>query len=154
MIYITGDTHRDFSRIEAFCAEHGTTKEDVMIVLGDAGVNFYGGWRDEHVKDYLDEIPITFFFIHGNHEIRPETIPTYMKWYSDKAQGYVYWESRHPQLYFAVDGESYLLEGLRFLVCGGAYSVDKEYRLSRGWSWWPDEQPNETSKANFEEHLR
>lgn len=90
MIYITGDTHRDFSRIKSFCAEHGTTKDDVMIVLGDAGINFYGGWRDENVKDYLDKLPITFFFIHGNHEMRPETIPTYMKWYSDKAQGYVY----------------------------------------------------------------
>lgn len=154
MIYITGDTHRDFSKIETFCAEHGTTKDDVMIVLGDAGINFYGGWRDENLKDYLDKLSITFFFIHGNHEMRPETIPTYTKWYSDKAQGFVYWESRHPQLYFAVDGESYFMEGLRLLVCGGAYSVDKEYRLSRGWSWWPDEQPNETSKANFEEHLR
>ena len=33
------------------------------------------------------------------------------------------------------------------LVCGGAYSVDKYYRLRRGWHWWPDEQPNELTKG-------
>ncbi len=33
------------------------------------------------------------------------------------------------------------------LVCGGAYSVDKYYRLQRGWNWWPDEQPNELTKG-------
>ena len=29
MIYITGDTHRDFLRIEYFCNDNGTTKEDI-----------------------------------------------------------------------------------------------------------------------------
>ena len=37
MIYITGDTHGEFGRIEAFCRRFGTCKEDVMIILGDAG---------------------------------------------------------------------------------------------------------------------
>ena len=31
--YITGDTHRDFDRIEEFCEENGTTVDDVMIIL-------------------------------------------------------------------------------------------------------------------------
>ena len=38
--YITGDTHGDFRRIEQFCLENDTTVEDVMIILGDAGI-FY-----------------------------------------------------------------------------------------------------------------
>ena len=42
MIYITGDTHRDFDRILEFCDAIGTSQEeDVMIVLGDAGINYY-----------------------------------------------------------------------------------------------------------------
>ena len=121
-----------------------------MIVLGDAGVNFYGNWRDEHMKEFLDTLPITFLFLHGNHEMRPENISTYNKCWSDNVQGWVYQEDAHPNLCFAIDGEVYLLGDKRALICGGAYSVDKHYRLSRGWSWWADEQPNDSTKAKVE----
>ena len=40
MIYISGDTHGNFDRFVPFCKENDTTKEDLMIVLGDAGINF------------------------------------------------------------------------------------------------------------------
>ena len=39
-------------------------------------------------------------------------------------------------------GEIYNINGKSILVIGGAYSVDKEYRLLKGWSWFKDEQPN------------
>jgi len=42
VFYITGDTHRDFHRIEDFCAHINPVPEDVMIILGDAGINYYG----------------------------------------------------------------------------------------------------------------
>ena len=45
-----------------------------------------------------------------------------------------------------MDGEIFDLEGLRHLVIGGAYSVDKFYRLARGYGWWPDEQPSQEIK--------
>lgn len=34
-------------------------------------------------------------------------------------------------------------------MCGGAYSVDKFYRLERGWPllWFEDEQPSELTKG-------
>ena len=45
--YITGDTHGDFSRIAEFCRSNGTDTNDVMIILGDAGINYYlDGRRD------------------------------------------------------------------------------------------------------------
>lgn len=40
MIYITGDTHGEFQRILNFAERVHTSKEDVMIILGDAGINF------------------------------------------------------------------------------------------------------------------
>ena len=46
MIYVTGDTHGDFDRIAHFCARMNTKPSDIMIILGDAGINFFGGWRD------------------------------------------------------------------------------------------------------------
>ena len=68
MIYITGDTHGEFSRIEQFCERIKPTRDDTMIILGDAGINYYGGWRDIHKKQRLAKLPITLFAIHGNHE--------------------------------------------------------------------------------------
>lgn len=77
MFYITGDTHGEFSRIEQFCERIKPTMDDTMIILGDAGINYYGGWRDIHKKQRLAKLPITLFCIHGNHEIRPGTLPCY-----------------------------------------------------------------------------
>ena len=49
MIYITGDTHGQFERIEAFCERFATSREDILIILGDAGINF-GGWNRDCMK--------------------------------------------------------------------------------------------------------
>lgn len=38
--YITGDTHKKFDRVEEFCLEYHTTTDDVMIILGDSGINY------------------------------------------------------------------------------------------------------------------
>lgn len=45
--------------------------------------------------------------------------------------------------------EKRTLEGLEYLVICGAYSVDKLYRLSRGYGWWGDEQPSDEIKAHI-----
>ena len=74
MFYITGDTHRDFERIILFCLENKTTRDDVLIILGDAGINYYGGIKDWYIKHYLNKLPITLFCIQGNHEQRPFNI--------------------------------------------------------------------------------
>ena len=77
MIYITGDTHGDFRNVARFCERVRTEKSDILIILGDAGINYYGGEQDAQKKKYLESLPITIFAIHGNHEMRPQTIPTY-----------------------------------------------------------------------------
>lgn len=50
MIYLTGDTHGKFERIDAFCRKFGTKKEDVLIILGDAGINFGNPCADDQKK--------------------------------------------------------------------------------------------------------
>lgn len=45
MIYLTSDTHGLFVRIESFCEKMNTTRDDLLIILGDAGINFSDGWR-------------------------------------------------------------------------------------------------------------
>lgn len=144
MIYITGDTHGDFKRIDRFCERFKTTRDDTMIILGDAGINYYGGFRDIYKKEHLGKLPLTIFAIHGNHEKRPATIPSYhsVRWHG----GRVYMEDDYPNLLFAEDGEVYDLDGVQAIAIGGAYSIDKAYRLAFGYGWWPDEQPSPTIK--------
>jgi 3-oxoacid CoA-transferase subunit A len=103
-IYLTGDTHREFGRIEKFCAVCATVKSDVLIILGDAGINYYGGHKDRKLKENLSELPITLLCIHGNHEIRTESIGTYTE--AKRYDGLVYWEPEFPNLLFAKDGEN------------------------------------------------
>ena len=138
--YITGDTHGNFNRIDYFCQRFETSKEDILCILGDAGINYYLNKKDYMLKQVLQDMPITFFCIHGNHEERPFNISTYItkKWNG----GTVYYEEEFPNILFAKDGEIYNINGKSILVIGGAYSVDKEYRLLKGWSWFKDEQPN------------
>lgn len=151
MIYITGDTHGRFERIEAFFRRFQTSYDDILIILGDAGINFSGARYDSLKKRLLESLPITIFAIHGNHEQRPYTLDSYKEklWHG----GTVYYEEEYPSLLFAKDGEIFDLNGKQMVVMGGAYSIDKEIRLAYGWGWWEDEQPSEEIKRYVEEQL-
>ena len=113
MIYITGDKHADYRYVLSFCLEFNTSKEDILIVLGDAGINYFLDEKDYKLKNVLSELPITFFCVHGNHEERPENIDTYKtKIFHD---GLVYYEEEYPDIIFAKDGEIYDFNGLKTL---------------------------------------
>lgn len=150
-IYITGDTHGDFTLFPAFCHRMKTTTEDIMIVLGDAGLNYYANRKDQERQEEVSKIPITFFCIHGNHEMRPEHVKGYqlIDWHGGK----VWQKEEYPNILFAKDGEIYEIGGKKVIVIGGAYSVDKYYRLARGYRWFEDEQPSEEIKKYVEEQL-
>lgn len=69
MIYITGDKHADFRDVLYFCYTDNTTLDDILIVLGDAGINYFANEKDVPLKESLKRLcPITLFCIHGNHE--------------------------------------------------------------------------------------
>ena len=149
--YLTGDTHGNFLRVDTFCRAMETTKSDTMIILGDAGFNYSLNDRDTRAKEYASAIPVKFFCIHGNHEARPQRIPSYIE--GEYCGGKILYEEAFPNILFAVDGEVYNFDGYKCIVIGGAYSVDKHYRLAHGWHWWPDEQPDEEIKAVVEARL-
>ena len=150
-IYLTGDTHGRFERIISFCERQQVQPESTFIILGDVGLNYYGDRRDRRGKDALAQIPITFFCIHGNHEMRPsEELGYQVKEYHG---GKVWVQAEYPNLVFAIDGEIYDFFGHSCIVIGGAYSVDKYYRLARGYNWFEDEQPSDEIKAKVERML-
>lgn len=151
MIWITGDTHGDFQKISLFCKENKTTKEDIIIILGDAGINFFGNIRDQILKHSLSKLPITLFCIHGNHEQRPFTIDTYQETEKFGAKAYV--EKEFDNLIFAKDGEIYQFKNFKCIVIGGAYSIDKYYRIVNNLPWFKDEQPSDKIKKYVEKQL-
>lgn len=151
MFYITGDTHGSFRRIKKFCDENKLGENDTIIILGDAGLNYYGDERDISLKHKVNNYGCKIFCIHGNHEMRPQSVDGYTT--MEYCGGEVYCEPSRPNILFAKDGEIYTFNGMTCLVIGGAYSVDKYYRMSKGWSWFHDEQPSEEIKRHVEEQV-
>lgn len=152
MVYVRGDIHGEWFHIGNAIDKYKIHPEDTIVILGDVGMNFYGNASgDAERKQKLNRLGVPIFCIYGNHEARPETIETYheKKWQG----GTVYIEDEYPNLLFAKDGEVYDLDGQKALVIGGAYSVDKPYRIQNGWKWFADEQPSAEIKARVEQKL-
>lgn len=151
MIYITGDTHGDFERIIYFSKMMNTTIQDVLIILGDAGLNYHLNERDEKKKNKLKKLKLTVLCIRGNHEQRPEVLPKYRKrrWRG----GVIYVERAFPNILFAQDGSVFDLEGISAIAIGGAYSVDKYFRLDKGMAWFDNEQLTTREKCRIERVL-
>ena len=152
MIYYTGDIHGEPNKILYYVSEYNLTSEDVIVILGDVGVNYFGNDKgDKNRKRTLNKCGVPILCIHGNHEMRPESIISYKEilWRG----GIVYIEEEFPNLLFAKDGELYDLDDKKAIAIGGAYSVDKFYRLLKGMKWFADEQPSEEIKKRVIDKL-
>ena len=122
MLYFSGDIHGFPWEVKRFCAEMHLTGDDILVLLGDVGANYYGDYRDFAMKQALSKAEPTILCIHGNHEMRPQKVKGYHEavWHGGK----VWVQDQFPKLLFAQDGEIYNIHGLRYIVIGGAYSVD------------------------------
>ena len=152
MVYLTGDKHGGTESVISIVNKFDMNEDDILIILGDAGYNYYLDWRDNYVKNKLAKLRPTIFCIHGNHECRPQNIGTYKtkQWHD----GTVWYEEKYPNLLFARDGEVFDFDGKKCLVCGGAYSVDKERRIAFNYGWWADEQPSWAIRHYTEETIK
>lgn len=178
-VYIMGDIHGSFKPIRDFHLRHNTNQkylkqEKVMILLGDAGLNFFFNHRDEGVKKKLGSYPFTYFVVRGNHEERPSILYEQNpgQWHTETFwSNTVYVENEYPYIKYALDDVNFydipymidyvspenptdddieIIKTYRTLVIPGAYSVDKYRRLEMGWSWFPHEQ---LTKEEMEEGL-
>lgn len=166
-VYVMGDMHGVFSPIYTVLSYMDFKKDDILCLLGDSGFN-YGvkpsekGYIDTnkslYIKKSLNDILYqclgflpNIFIIHGNHEARANTVLGYEKkmWNG----GSVYVQPKFPNLIFAKDGELYTIENHTFLVCGGAYSIDKEQRIHFGGHWFSDEQPDSQIQQQVLKHI-
>lgn len=149
--YITGDKHRNFDTVKLFCQHMKTRPKDVLIILGDSGFNYYEDRRDEKLKEKASRMNITLFCLHGNKECRPQNVGTYG--IRSFCGGKVYYEPKYPTIFFAIDGQIYTFEGRKYMVVGGAHSVDKLRCLEEGLPYWADEMPDDATKVTVEATL-
>lgn len=173
MIYITGDTHSDFSRFteENFPIQSEMTKDDYIIICGDFG----GVWtfeeesrREKEALDWLNNKNFTTLFVDGNHE-------NYTRLYNypiEEWKGGKVHKIRDPVLHL-MRGEIFDVDNKKIFAFGGAKSHDiqdgilnldeeekiYEYRKRgayfriRDFSWWDLELPTNQEMENGIENL-
>ena len=149
---ITGDTHGDMSRFSRLSVEDPNAT--AVIILGDAGCNYYKNKKDDRTKQALLDTNMTFYLVRGNHEDRPENITGMISVYDEEVQGEVFMEEAFPAIKYLKDGGIYVINGHKTLVIGGAYSVDKWYRLGMGYQWFPQEQLTTDEMAMIETNIK
>lgn len=135
-LIFTGDTHggvATISRIGNIQQNMPEYKpeETMVVILGDAGLNFWLNNTDKKYKKLLNSMGYHIYCVRGNHEQRPELIKSMVLVNDENVNNVVYMEEAFPNIRYFVDGKIYNLLGYKCLVVGGAYSVDKWYRLAR-----------------------
>jgi hypothetical protein len=124
-------------------------EDDVLIVLGDLGLV----WDDnsnatlKYTNKYLKERGITLLSVLGNHE-NYDRIEQYPQ--TNFYGGKVYRVSSN--ISFMKNGELFDIQGHKFAVFGGAYSIDK-YRRTEFKSWWSQEIPTKETMEYFVNNL-
>lgn len=173
MIYITGDTHSDFSRFteENFPIQSEMTKDDYVIICGDFG----GVWtseeessREKDALDWLDNKSFTTLFVDGNHE-------NYTRLYNypiEQWKGGKVHKIRDSILHL-MRGEIFDIDNKKIFAFGGAKShdiqdgilnLDEEEKIYnyrkrgayfriRDFSWWDLELPTNQEMENGIENL-
>jgi 3-oxoacid CoA-transferase subunit A len=126
--------------------------------LGDFGINFFLNKTDDKKKKELSTNYPNFIFycVRGNHEARPQDIYSMTYGYDPEIGGTFYMEKEYPNIRYFADYGIYTINDYKCGVIGGAYSVDKWYRLARArvsdkWDynnpkitgWFPNEQLSE-----------
>lgn len=159
--YITGDTHGLVnSRLHNL---EIVPNETALIILGDAGINYYLNKTDKKNKKLINDKECLVYCVRGNHEQRPELVEGMTDMWDSNVEGYVWYEPDFPNIRYFKDGYAYVINGLKTLVVGGAYSVDKWYRLARAQveetydemqiihraGWFPQEQLTEEERRQI-----
>lgn len=155
--FITGDKHGIFYTI--LQNELIKSSDNAIIILGDDGLNFRLNKYDDKLKKEISQNSSCIWYcVRGNHSARPQDIDGYKLIYDDDVNGEVYVQDEYPNLRFFKDWGEYKIGSYSVCIIGGAYSVDKWWRLARAGvqdktdldynnpkktGWFPNEQLSE-----------
>lgn len=105
--------------------------ETALIILGDAGINYYLNKKDEKLKQAIQDTGYIIYCLRGNHEERPTNLKNILYRHDEEVNGLIIVENKFPNIRYFKDGGVYNIQNKSVLAIGGAYSVDKWYRLNR-----------------------
>ena len=154
---VTGDCHGVIAvkhRLEdIFLNTDYKPEETAVIILGDASVNFWLTSRERKEKKKLGKFGTYIYCVRGNHEERPEYLGFQLQ-YDENVGGEVYVDDETPFIRYFQDGGEYCIDGYDVLTIGGAYSVDKHYRIAAAGGvensgWFPGEQLGQQERIDI-----
>lgn len=164
MIYLTGDTHKEFQRFTKNNLQHlpfTLTEQDYVIVCGDFGLLWSKDKEFEYNCDWLSRLPFPILWVQGNHE-NYNMIKEYPleEWNGGKVRHIV-----RNKIILLERGQVFDIDGHRFFTFGGAKTHDTQggildpdspnykqeekeakrsnlpYRI-KNVSWWEQELPS------------
>jgi len=151
MIYVTGDMHgqHDMHKISTrkFHEQKAMTKDDYVIIAGDAGIVWDNAGQDRYIQKHLNEKRFTTLFVDGNHENHDalDSLPV-STWNGGRVHHIT------DSIIHLMRGQVYEIQGIKIFTFGGATSIDKAYR-KEGVSWWARELPSIEECAGGLENL-
>lgn len=126
-IILAGDTHGDSNHVKSLLERARDAGAAVVFVLGDFGIwdHHDRGHFTDTVSKLANRYQIPVCFLPGNHD----NYDLLFEWETEKpvtADGF--YEIK-PGLFYSARGHRFTWNGVRFLSLGGAYSVDKDWRV-------------------------
>ena len=146
MVYITGDTHGDFSRFTSPAARR-LRKGDTLIVLGDFGFLWDGGKKEQNLIKKLGNLRYSILFLDGRHE-NYDLLREYpvTEWNGGRVQVI------EGNLIHLMRGEVYTIEYETYFTFGGGESTDHDFR-ENSKTWWEEEMPSADEMLTGLRHL-
>ena len=118
-VYMTGDTHGDFSRFQVDAFRESVKQDDYVIICGDFGGVWDGSAEEARQLDWLNQQPFLTLFVSGNHE----NFDLLSGYPVEEWQGGLVHRIR-PHVLHLMRGQIFETEGYTFFTMGGARSVD------------------------------
>lgn len=126
MIILLSDIHGDY-RVLQMAIDYAIEKNATAIIqVGDFGL-----MPENEQKFYqVCQTTIPIYFVDGNHD-------DCTRWQNYDSVGKVFGNAN---LYYVPRGSVLELDGRTIAFMGGAASIDKKFRLAKGWHWDENEE--------------
>ena len=135
MIYVTGDTHGDITRLSKF-KKLIRKQSDYLLVCGDFGFVWDGSKKEQNTIKKLEQLDCIIMFVEGCHDnldlLSSYPLEQYCGGAVRRIAKNVYWMQR---------GEVFYIGNTTVFALGGAESHDADERV-QGDTWWPNELPS------------
>lgn len=146
---IVGDTHGNAGAVEYKAKLAQAAGCERMFIVGDFGL--WPGYEGVQYLDDVNEIGRRYnqqiIALPGNHEDHDQ----WVKWFELAPRDKHGFAIIRSNLRLTKKVHPFKMGGKRFYVCGGAVSIDKQWRVE-GKSWWKNEEFTEADLASVEKY--